>query len=221
MPNYKLYYWKVPGRGEAIRLAFHVAGLQFEDVVLNGASYGELKVQLGDSCPLVNLPLLQIDDAYFTESKSILRYVGTVGGLMPSEPIKRLKIDEIIDFTDCIFAAFGHTFSITDFDEKVKARLALVSEGGALDKIWLKIDLYLSKVQNFITGDELTIGDIALFSTLCVPVSGFIDGIPLDVLDKYPHISEYRRRVGTHPKVITRYQDLTEGNLFIGYKMNK
>jgi len=216
----KLYYWGIPGKGEMIRLAIHVTGADIEDVPINGEAYGALKARVGDKAKLVNLPMLEIGDEVFTESKAILRYVGAKGGLIPADPIKALRSDEMVDVVDDLFFAIVGTFGISDKTEMIAARQALlVGPDGKMFKYLTKIDAYLGKLTTpFIGGDELCLGDIALFGTIHVPVAGFLDGFPLDALESYPNIVAYRTRVGSHPKIASRYAGVTEGPL-MAYKV--
>jgi glutathione S-transferase len=216
----KLYYWGVPGKGEMIRLAIHVTGSKIEDCPINGEAYGALKERLGDKALLMNLPLLEVGDEVFTESKAILRYVGAQGGLVPCDPLKALRSDEIVDVVDDMFHPIGGTFAFTDPEEKMEARRQLlVGPEGKLFKYYSKIESYLGKMSGpFVGGEDLCLGDIALFGTMLVPVAGFLDGFPTDALDAYPNITAYRKRVGSHPKVASRYANVTEGTL-LAYKV--
>jgi hypothetical protein len=56
MPRYKLTYFDFDGgRGEPIRIAFHAAGIAFEDHRLNFAQFSEMR----QSTPFNSLPVLE------------------------------------------------------------------------------------------------------------------------------------------------------------------
>mmetsp|Transcript_14917 Transcript_14917/g.22439 ORF Transcript_14917/g.22439 Transcript_14917/m.22439 type:complete len:225 (-) Transcript_14917:176-850(-) len=218
---HKLTYWGIPGRGEQCRLALHCAGLNWENNIVQGPSYTEMKKDLISTAPLMNLPLLEVDGKYFSESKAILRYAGRMGGMIPSDPILELKMNECIDWTDCIFACFQFTFGIQELEAKIAARQALCATDGVLHVLLSKIETYISQFEDdFVCGKELTVGDIALFVNIAVPFSGFLDGFPpaKEYLEQFPAITNYRKKVGTHPKVASRYEPYTEGPLFTTYK---
>eukprot|EP00600_Ochromonadales_sp_CCMP1393_P005463 CAMPEP_0174960940 /NCGR_PEP_ID=MMETSP0004_2-20121128/3968_1 /TAXON_ID=420556 /ORGANISM="Ochromonas sp., Strain CCMP1393" /LENGTH=224 /DNA_ID=CAMNT_0016209339 /DNA_START=35 /DNA_END=709 /DNA_ORIENTATION=- len=217
----KLYYWGIPGRAESIRLTFHVGQVPFEDIVVKGPEYADLKEKLTPTVPQINLPLLEVGDKYFSESKAIMRYAGAVNNLIPADPLGQLRVDEAICLTDDIINAFAPTFSIKDPEEKVKARLALCQGDGKLVQVMNKIDSYLKcncVDDGFLCGPDLTVGDISMWCALNNLVCGFLDGIPLDFLDQFPVISAYRKKVGTLPAVASRYADINEGPLSVSFK---
>eukprot|EP00286_Rhodomonas_abbreviata_P001377 CAMPEP_0181288148 /NCGR_PEP_ID=MMETSP1101-20121128/173_1 /TAXON_ID=46948 /ORGANISM="Rhodomonas abbreviata, Strain Caron Lab Isolate" /LENGTH=220 /DNA_ID=CAMNT_0023392241 /DNA_START=38 /DNA_END=697 /DNA_ORIENTATION=- len=215
----KLYYWGMPGRAEYIRLAFHAGGVEFENIAVTGPSYGELKASLSATVPQINLPMLEVNGQHFVESKAILRYAGAMGGLIPSDPLQQLKMDEAICMTEDVFGAVFATFSIKDEAEKLAARKALSGPEGKLTAVLKKFDAYLSGCTTaFICGDELSIADIAVFCVMGNMVAGFLDGLDLDMLKDYAGIQAMRKKVATHAKVASRYENETEGPLFNGFK---
>jgi glutathione S-transferase len=77
MTKYKLTYFDFDGgRGEPIRIAFHAAGIEFEDNRLSFAEFGEMRRSTRFSA----LPVLEIDGAEVTQSNAISRYVGKLAG---------------------------------------------------------------------------------------------------------------------------------------------
>ena len=43
MPEYKLYYFEITGRGETARMMFHYANVPFEDIRIKFDEWGEMK----------------------------------------------------------------------------------------------------------------------------------------------------------------------------------
>ncbi|CAM9835794.1 unnamed protein product, partial [Ectocarpus sp. 8 AP-2014] len=72
-----LNYFGLPGRGEATRVALAYAGKDFEDNRMGFPEYGACK-WAGKG-----LPVLEMDDAEYTQSTAPLRYAGKLGGLYP------------------------------------------------------------------------------------------------------------------------------------------
>ena len=140
------------------------------------------------------------------ESNAILRYIGREGNLMPNDNWSAAKVDEAIQLTDDMFNAFAPTFSIKDEAVKIAARTALVADGGGLAKVFAKFDALIKNLNGqFFGGDNLSVADISIFVNTKLMGSGFLDGFPTDYLDRYENLVAFNKKVGTHPKVVTRY----------------
>jgi len=92
----KLTFFDLGGRGEPIRLAFFVSGIEFDDHRITHADWPTLK----PSTPFGGLPMLELNGVTYSQSNSLLRYVGKLGGLYPTDAIDALKVDEILDFVE-------------------------------------------------------------------------------------------------------------------------
>ena len=80
MPKYKLTYFDFDGgRAESIRIAFHAAGIEFEDHRISFQEFGEMR----QTTPFNAVPVLEIDGAAITQTNAIGRYVGKMAGLYP------------------------------------------------------------------------------------------------------------------------------------------
>ena len=81
----KLYYFDVYARAEPIRLLLNHAKVPFEDVRVQGEDFAKLK---GDSNKLEfgQLPVLEHDGRFLSQSAAILRYLGAQHGYYPSDP---------------------------------------------------------------------------------------------------------------------------------------
>lgn len=72
-------------------------------------------------------------------------------------------------------------------------------------KVAEKIDL-LEKIlvktgKKFAVADEMTVADVHLYCFTTLFTSGWLDGVPTDLFDKYPKIKECAKAVADHPKV--------------------
>ncbi len=78
MTRFKLTYFDIDGgRAESIRIAFHIGGIDFEDVRVKGPQFREAR----QSFRFHALPVLEIDGRQVTQSNALLRYVGKLVGL--------------------------------------------------------------------------------------------------------------------------------------------
>lgn len=152
----------------------------------------------------------------------MLRYAGRVGkaSLAGKTDLDTLKVDQSIDFTEDFYSAFGPTFSLPTNEEKIAARQALIAPEGKITTLLTKTEQYIKSFGPgaYVCGSYITIGDLALWSVLCLLVSAFLDGVPTTLFDSYPNIAAYKKMIGAHPKIADFYKNETEGIRFIGYK---
>jgi len=99
MAQYKLKYFGFPGRGESVRLAMAINGIDFENDVVSFERWGGGEKA---AAPYGGLPVLEIDGVARAQTGALLRYVGKLGdkGLYPSDPAEALKVDEALEFAD-------------------------------------------------------------------------------------------------------------------------
>ena len=95
----KLTYFAMPGRGEAIRLAFAISGTPLVDEKVTFGEWGELKKTL----MIPQLPFFQVgDNQPLWGHRSILRLCGKEFDLVPTNPIECAKVDMVMDISDDI-----------------------------------------------------------------------------------------------------------------------
>ena len=92
---YQLFYWPIPGRAEAARVALSLANLDWEDVSLNRELFATMKSN-GD-LPWGMVPFLKTPEGGLAESVAILRYLGHKCNLIPESAFMAAKVDEFID----------------------------------------------------------------------------------------------------------------------------
>jgi glutathione S-transferase len=104
----KLYYFGIPGKGEAIRLACTYGKMAFEDVRINGEQFAALKES--GKLKYGQVPAFEAAEGQvITQSASIMRYVGKKTGLYPTDDIAAALVDSIIDQEADLFAGLGVT----------------------------------------------------------------------------------------------------------------
>ncbi|KIY99082.1 prostaglandin-H2 D-isomerase [Monoraphidium neglectum] len=92
-----------------------------------------------------------------------------------------------------------------DADEKIKAREAAAA-GPLKDRLALADALVDKAGDGFVTGPEITHGDLNLFVTLSALISGWLDGVPKTLLNDFPALKAYRNRVASDPRVKAFYE---------------
>ena len=200
----KLIYFGIPGRGEAVRLALAIGGVEFEDKRVPFQAWGKVK----PTTPWGTVPVLELaDGSQLAQARSILRFVGKATGLYPPEPLLAQRVDELMDALEDLDAAITSAGRGLPKDEQEVARLAAVSEGGAVYSFLAKIDAFIQAHGSggYAVGAEMNIASILTFVTLGRAVGGVFFGVPPTVCDPFPNIQAVRRTVGSDPAVVAWY----------------
>ena len=210
---YQLYYFPIPGRAEASRVALSLAGLDWNDNLINGEEYGRMKHN-GD-LPWGMVPILTTPEGVLAESGAITRYIGNMAGLTPKDPFHAAKVDEFMDGYEPFSQILSGSFSIEDVEERTRAREALFEEDGEGTKGLKTIE---GKIAESTTGwvassPEMNIADLRVFTSLFGLFSGNFDGVNKETLADYPGLLEYHDRVANEPRIKAHYADISEGSL--------
>ncbi|GMS85899.1 hypothetical protein PENTCL1PPCAC_8074 [Pristionchus entomophagus] len=103
MPQYKLTYFDLRGRGEPIRMMFGIAGVPLED--------NRLQMQIEEwpgmkkNFPFEALPVLEVDGVQVAQTLAILRYIARETGYAGSDNLTAALADSLCDqYADFITA---------------------------------------------------------------------------------------------------------------------
>ncbi|KAM4809506.1 hematopoietic prostaglandin D synthase [Rhinophrynus dorsalis] len=102
MPNYKLTYFNIQGRGEIIRYLFAYMGVNYEDHRIEFSEWPTIKPCI----PYGQLPVLEIDGVIFNQSLAIGRYLARKAGLAGKSDLDELRVDAILDSIDDFVSQF-------------------------------------------------------------------------------------------------------------------
>lgn len=200
----KLLYFGIPGRGESIRLALAIAGIEFEEERVPFPAWGKVK----PTTPWGALPVLELaDGSQLAQSRSILRFIGKHTGLYPADPLNAQRVDELMDALEDLAATITNIGQGLPKDEQEDARLVAVSEGGAVYDLLAKIDSFIEAhgTDGYAVGDGMNIASILTFTCLGRLVGGVFYGIPPTVCNPFPNIQAVRKTVGNNPAVVAWY----------------
>jgi glutathione S-transferase len=198
----KLIYFDFDGgRGEPPRLAFHIAGVQFEDHRIAGKDWPAWR----DRTPFLALPVLELDGQVISQSNSINRYVGKLTGLYPKDDWQAFLCDEVMDAVEDISTQIGQTIDLAG-DAKKQAREALAA--GPLTRYLEQLQAKLKAAGGEYFADRrLTVADLKVFMLLRWLRSGVLDHIPKDLVDTVaPQLVRHFERIAGHPKIAEYYQ---------------
>lgn len=201
MPSYKLTYFDFDGgRAEPIRIAFHAAGIEFEDNRLSFPEFNEMR----QGTRFNSVPVLEIDGAAVTQSNALGRYVGKMAGLYPADDLQALYCDEVLDALEDILHYMVPTFGLQG-EELRQARERLVDG-------WLSV--YLRGLDELLTrgGGEyfadngLTVADLKAFVVTRWLHSGSLDHVPTELVQELaPGLVEHQERIESDPRVAAYY----------------
>lgn len=201
MSNYKLTYFDIDGgRAEPIRIAFHAAGIDFEDNRISFADFGEMRGYTRFS----SVPVLEMDGAAVTQSNAIGRYVGKIAGLYPEDDLQALYCDEVMGALEDLLHHTVRTFGL-EGEELKRAREALVD--GWLTVYLRGLDELLVRGGGVYFADQrLTVADLKAFVQTRSLDQGVLDHVPTDIVERTaPRLVEHKERVENDPRVVAYY----------------
>lgn len=207
MPDYRLTYFDFPGgRGEPIRIAFHAAGVEFEDHRISFDEFLKTRETMRFNCA----PVLQVDGVEVTQSNAMLRYVGKMAGLYPEHGLQALYCDEAMDAVEDLLHQVVYTFGLEG--DELKAARDKLREG------WLTIFVKglgecLERGGNvYFADNRLTVADLKVYVQVRSLRSGTLDHIPTDFVDGLaPNLVGHEERIASDPVVTAYYESRKNG----------
>ncbi|XP_046392661.1 glutathione S-transferase-like [Ischnura elegans] len=190
-PSYKLTYFDLRGRGEAIRFILHHAGVAFEDNRFPKEQWPAIK----PTTPFGKVPVLEEDGKPITQSLSIERYLGRKFKLIGKDEWDALQCDiaaeTLGDFHNQVVQAFFNP----DAAKKDELKAAIIKDQVP---IYLpKFDEQVKKNGGFLVGGQLTWADLHFVATLQVSC----DMLGSDVVAAFDNLKAHREKVLNLPHI--------------------
>ncbi len=200
MPNFKLTYFDFNGgRGEPIRIAFHAAGVDFEDHRISFEEFMKTRSDLRFTCA----PVLAIDGVDVTQSNSMLRYVGKMAGLYPEDDLQALYCDEAMDAVEDLLHQVVHTFGLEG--DELKAAREKLADGWITVFVKGLAEILDRAGGEYFADNRLTVADLKVYVQVRSLRAGTLDHVPSDLVDKLaPGLVQHEDRVANHP-IVTAY----------------
>ena len=203
MTDYKLTYFDTGGRAEPVRIAFHAAGIAFDDVCVGFPDFMAMRGGLRFNCA----PVLHIDGVEVTQSNAMLRYVGKMAGLYPEDDLQALYCDEAMGAIEDLLHSLTSTFGL-EGDELKAAREKLVS--GWLTTIIKGLGELLERGGDYFADNRLTVADLKVAGLIQWLNSGHLDHVPSDLVERLaPALNAHAKRVFDEPIVKAYYAALS------------
>lgn len=200
MSKFKLTYFDFNGgRGEPIRIAFHAAGVDFEDHRISFEEFTKTRADMRFTCS----PELEIDGVTVTQSNSMLRYVGKMAGLYPEDDLQALYCDEAMDAVEDLLHQVVQSFGL-EGDELKSAREKLV-DGWITVFVKGLAEILERGGGEYFADNRLTVADLKVHMQIRMLRAGTLDHVPTDLVDKLaPSLVQHEERVGNDP-IVTAY----------------
>lgn len=202
MAKYRLTYFDFDGgRAEPVRIAFHAAGIEFEDVRLSFRQFGEMR----STTRFSSVPVLEIDDKVVTQTNAMCRYVGKMAGLYPQDDLQALYCDEAMEAVEDLLHRIVGTFGLEGEALRV-AREKLVD--GWLSIFLRGLDAILTRGGGeYFADHRLTMADLKVFVQTRSLTSGKLDYVPADLVQRIaPGLVLHQQRIEKDPVVAGYYE---------------
>ncbi|CAI2379041.1 unnamed protein product [Moneuplotes crassus] len=189
----KFYYFDVYGRGEPVRLLLTHAKAEWEDVRVTGPTWQEFKADK-DKCKYGQIPVLERDGKYYSQSLAILRYVSGLHGYYPEDLELRFQADELTDLIaeDFAMTIIKKVFFVKDEEEKKQEWNKLLEEHFPKHFGFLEEQLKGNSSHEFLIGDSYTMPDFVLLSTYISHINHPNRKDDLQpILENYPLLKAY------------------------------
>ena len=202
---HEVFYFEAPGYAEPTRLCLEMIGKPWKNTIVDWDGYQKLK-EAGE-LPWGFLPVLKTSQGTIAESGAMMRYAASLAGLDSDDLYTQGKINEIIDVIDGWRAHFTPTFYIDDLEERCAARQALFEPGAKMDAGLKDLEtLFENSPTGWIAGTEgMSLADVKAFLNTFMMFSGQFDGIDEGMIQAYPLLLEYHKKVSNHPSVKSYY----------------
>jgi prostaglandin-H2 D-isomerase / glutathione transferase len=194
-----LTYFDIPtSRGEECRLALFLAGLEFTDERLTREAWARRKA----STPFGALPVLTVEGHRpIAQSNAILRLIGSLHGLLPSDPYEAGRHEAVLGAVEDMRARLGPTGRLKDPEEKKRAREELARD--YLPEWAGHLELQVNGP--FIGGAAISVADLKVFVALGPLLKGAIDHIPPETFRGFSRLLQLFEAVKAHPRVVAWY----------------
>lgn len=162
-------------------------------------------VPLKPRTPYGELPILTVDGRPMAQSKAILRYVGKLTALYPTDPEEALFVDEVVETCEELFSSI-FAYRGTDKGIRRQTRETVVREN--IPRYWEALDKRVgSKGGPFVMGgrDKLSIADVVIVVLFNAIKCGLVDHIPSDTLDGCAALREVYDNFMRLPEVVDWY----------------
>lgn len=193
------YFDFAGSRGEEVRLALVISGVDFDDVRISRDEFVRMKPNL----PFGSLPVFEVPGSgVFAQSNAILRLIGRMHDLHPDDPREAARHDAVLEACEDLRQRISATSRIADAAAKKAARQDLAQ---TLIPHWARGIEALIGDGPFVGGARPAVADIKVHVISRALSNGSFDDIPTTILDGFERIGAVVNGVANHPAVANWY----------------
>ncbi|CAM9644945.1 unnamed protein product [Chrysoparadoxa australica] len=203
--TFTLKYFPLAARAEPIRLACYLGGIPFHDVRMPFEDF----IAKRETYPFGQLPVLEVrfptgEKHVLAQSTSIMRFVGRMGGLYPSDPLEACVVDQVMDAVQDIYALVNGVLREECTSSKLAMQKKLAEETLPKWLGYLERKLEQSGTNCFL-GTEITVAELQVHQLVCWLSQGALELVPRTLVDNFPLVKHIQIMVLRHPKVQEYY----------------
>lgn len=186
------YFDMAASRGEECRLAFAIAGVDFEDNRIPREQWPALK----PTTPFGSLPVLDVPgQPPLAQSNAILAYIGRTYGVHPTDPHEAARHEAVLAHVEDLRAAVAVPRGA---DEAAK-KAAREQMAATTVPTWAGFVERQIGGGPFFSGDRPLVVDIKLYMGMRSFRRGVMDNIPTTVFDAFPKLIRLYEAVEAWP----------------------
>jgi len=192
-PKYKFTYFNYYARGEASRLLFAIAGVEYDDIHVDIKDWPTLKPKT----PFGQIPLLEFDGRVFCQSNTVARYLANTFGFAGNTELDKLQAEMIVD---CIVDITNPLCDIYHEDDLQKRDVLIKNHEGKMRTHLTDLQKLLEANKGgngFFVGDSITWADLSWLAVL--PWIYYLKFGPL--VESFPKLAAWRGRVEASPRI--------------------
>jgi len=200
MSKPKLTYFDAPvSRGEECRLAFAIAGVDFEDNRVKRDEWPTLKPKT----PFGSLPTLEYPgQPVLAQSNALLAFIGRRHGVHPKDEFQAQRHEAIMQYCEDLRAQVAPTLRMNDEAEKKAAREAVVAN--YIPSWGANVEKQIGDGP-FFGGAQINVADVKIFVVTRWFTGGKLDHIPATVFASFPKLNRLVDAVRDHERVKAWY----------------
>lgn len=197
MPTLKMTYFDIQGPAEPTRLALTIGDIPFEDVRVNRDAMLAMRAS-GALKGGGQLPQLEVDGRVLSQSQAQATYAGKLAGLVPEDPWKAAKVDEVIQLVsqDIRERCISPTMYEKDADKKAALRAELASV--KLPEKFALLEALLDEKSGYF-GESLSMADLHVYVLMNWLGMEVLDGVPNTCVT--PKLKAHCALLNGHPKI--------------------